>query len=125
MTFPNQCAIRMSRCLIKSGWTKDTFRDKRYTGNICPHGYARGAQDLAAFLRKIWGSQTVGWSAQKDNMDAFSNSLNKKGIICFMNIPGFAGQGHIDLWDGTKSKPVERTRRGQYWHSSTIWLWVL
>jgi len=36
-----------------------------------------------------------------------------------MNIPGFDGQGHIDLWD--KNYPVGDS----YWDAKTIWMWTL
>jgi len=112
----NQCAVRVSRALIDAGWSKDAFKSTRYTGKVCSHGFARGAQDLGAFLRKVWGTRDLGWSAPGT---APANAANVKGIICFMNIPGFGGQGHIDLWDGTQ------TKTGAYWDSQTIWLWKL
>ena len=109
---PNQYAVRLSRALIGAGIEMDSD----YKGNLCRHGYARGAQDLAAFLRKKWGARDYGF----ESPDAVPSVLNgKKGVIVFMNIPGFSGQGHIDLWDGGK------TRTGAYWNASPIWFWRL
>ncbi len=116
MSLPNQCAIRMSRALIAAGWPSGTFKSPRYGGKLCPHGYARGAQDLGAFLSRVWGTRTHGWSAPGSEPSQISG---KRGVICFMNIPGFSGQGHIDVWDGTQ------TKTGAYWGSKTIWFWEL
>ena len=92
------------------------FKSAQYTGKVCPHGYARGPQDLASYLRRIWGNRDLGWS--KPGVVP-GNAAGVKGIICFMNIPGYGGQGHIDLWDGSS------TKTGAYWDSETIWLWKL
>lgn len=116
MALHHQCAVRMSRALIDAGWPSNTFKSAQYTGKVCPHGYARGAQDLAAYLRRVWGNRDVGWS-KPGSVPA--NASGVKGLICFMNIPGFGGQGHIDLWDGSE------TKTGAYWGSDTIWLWKL
>ncbi|MCU8269225.1 type VI secretion system amidase effector protein Tae4 [Vibrio vulnificus] len=49
MSFPNTCAIRMSEALVKTDSSfLDTFQNS--SKNKCPHGYLRGAQDLAAVL---------------------------------------------------------------------------
>ena len=122
--YDNRCAIRVSEALIVAGWPADAFADPRYGGKTSPHGCARGAQDLAAFLRKVWGNRDHGWTARSSATDAPIDALIKKGVIAFMNIPGFAGQGHVDLWDGTKAVD-QRTKTGQYWHAQTIWLWTL
>jgi len=84
-------------------------------GNICgPHGNKRGAQDLAAVLKTAFGGI--------DQSPNSASELNgKKGIICFMGITDFAGQGHITLWDKTYS-----VDEGEYWGvSSPIWFWRL
>lgn len=116
LTMDNQCAIRVSRALIKAGWPKSAFKSASYTGKVCPHGYARGAQDLAAYLSRELGFRSKGWS-RPGSVPGGASGVH--GIICFMNIPGYGGQGHIDLWDG------QATRTGSYWNSETIWLWSL
>ncbi len=116
LTMDNQCAIRMSRALIRAGWSKDVFKSASYPGNLCPHGYARGAQDLAAFLAKTIGPRTHGWAAPGSVPAA---AAGVSGIVAFMNIPGYGGQGHIDLWNGSE------TKTGAYWNSETIWFWKL
>ena len=113
MTFPNTCAIRMSEALVK---TDHRFLSEfKLSGkNVCPHGYVRGSQDLAAILRGTWGTRDKGWEKQ-NKKPKFTGS----GIICFMKIPTFSGQGHIDLWNN--GKPVGQ----EYWGSATIWFWRL
>ena len=119
MHFPNTCAIRMSEALVR---TNEKFLNafKRSHKNVCPHGYIRGAQDLAAVLAfpAVFGRRNHGWEAQSNGMPP-SDIIGKKGIICYMNIPTFNGQGHIDLWNN--DSPVGQ----EYWDAETIWLWEL
>ncbi|BEU02396.1 hypothetical protein OAG1_11960 [Agarivorans sp. OAG1] len=119
MYFPNTCAIRMSEALVK---TNSLFlsRFKGSAKNKCPHGYLRGAQDLASVLSKpsVLGSRTKGWNGTP-NATIPDNIKSETGIICFMNIPGFDGQGHIDLWDKTDAVG------NHYWDAETIWFWSL
>lgn len=109
---PNQCAVRLSRSLIAAGITMDSD----YPGNLCRHGYARGAQDLGAYLKIKWGNRDYGFEAPGNTPTQIQG---KKGVILFMNIPGFSGQGHIDLWDGAN------TQTGTYWDANPIWFWEL
>jgi len=119
MHFPNTCAIRMSEAIVK---TEAQFLTvfKNSSKNKCPHSYVRGAQDLAAILAKdnALGTRTHGWNGSPSGKIP-NFVIGKTGIICYMNIPGFSGQGHIDLWDG--SGPVG----SEYWDARTIWLWEL
>ena len=122
MHFPNTCAIRMSEALVK---TNPRFLDafKSSKKNVCPHGYMRGAQDLAAVLSgpRVFGQRDDGWSAQSDGT-APAGVRGVKGIVCYMNIPDFDGQGHIDLWDG---EGLVGNADDNYWDAQTIWLWKL
>jgi hypothetical protein len=119
MHFPNTCAIRMSEAIVK---TESRYLDafKNSTKNKCPHSYIRGAQDLAAILAQPnqLGSRTYGWSGNP-LATVPGAAKGKQGIVCFMNIPGFSGQGHIDLWD--KNFAVG----SDYWDAKTIWFWEL
>lgn len=119
MSFPNTCAIRMSEALVKTN-TKFTEAFKAAATNKCPHSFMRGAQDLAAVLAKATtlGPRKYGW-AGNPSATVPAEAKGKKGIICFMQIPGFDGQGHIDLWDG------EYAVGSDYWDAQTIWLWTL
>ena len=114
MHFPNTCAIRMSEALANT--MPDLLATfKKSTKNKCPHGYLRGAQDLASVLAQpyVFGSRSLGWGGN-DNAEAPKNVIGKKGIICYMNIPGFDGQGHIDLWDNDMAVGDD------YWDAKTI-----
>lgn len=108
----NECAVRLSRSLIAVGLDMDM----EFPGKLCRHGYARGAQDLGAFLRIKWGSREFGFESPKS---APALIKGKTGVILFANIPDFSGQGHIDLWDGGM------TMTGEYWNANPIWFWVL
>jgi hypothetical protein len=118
MSFPHTCAIRMSEALAN---VTPTIIDKfKASGlNTCPHNFMRGAQDLASVLRQadVFGVFNQGFAAPGT---APASVSGKKGIVCYMNIPGFSdGQGHIDLWDG--SGPVGDA----YWTGNPIWFWHL
>lgn len=138
----NTCAARMSEALVLANGIVKTrgamallgtsrgngqafllgsygYGTTANTGKLCPHGIARGAQDLGAFLRHHWGSRSKGWGAQTDHATAPSNIKGLTGLVVYMQIPGFGGQGHIDLWDN--DAPVG----SQYWASETIWFWEL
>lgn len=140
----NTCACRMSEALVltnglatdrgaiaKLGTGKGdgtafllgTYGYGSYanSGRLCPHGIGRGAQDLGAFLKHHWGSRTLGWGPQADHHTAPANVIGRRGLVCYIKIPGFSGQGHIDLWD--KTSPG--LNRHSYWASETIWFWEL
>ena len=108
----NECAVRLSQALIAIGLPMGND----YPGNLCRHGYARGAQDLGAYLRLKWGSRDLGFEQPGSKPGQI---VGKTGVILFATIPGFPGQGHIDLWDGNK------TIGGEYWNAKVIWFWIL
>jgi len=88
-----------------------------YPWTICRHGIARGAQDLGRFLKNHWGVRTKGWETQKKAPPELSG---KTGIILFIKVPTFLGQGHIDLWNKTRVVGGEG-----YWGSKEIYFWEL
>tara|TARA_E500000318_G_C3466521_1_gene174796 strand:- start:174 stop:491 length:318 start_codon:yes stop_codon:yes gene_type:complete len=98
---------------ISPGMT-DVFRNAGV--NVCPHGFVRGAQDLARVLKSLWGTHSLGFESPGSPP---SSIAGKQGVICYMNIPTFRGQGHIDLWN--RSAPVGQA----YWEASPIWFWNL
>jgi hypothetical protein len=117
MQFPNTCAIRMSEALAR---VVTGIKDKFKTGgvNLCPHDYVRGAEDLAGVLRKadVFGVYNYGFSAPGSPPTSVNG---KTGLVAYINVPGFPGQGHIDLWDGTA--PAGEA----YWNADPIWFWKL
>jgi hypothetical protein len=90
-----------------------------YRALLCPHGISRGAHDLADFLRAQWGEPTRRWVAQEGVEAAPDDAQGLKGVIAFVEIPTFGGQGHIDLWND--DGPVGH----QYWSAREILLWEL
>lgn len=117
MHFPNTCAIRMSEALDKTvTGIKEKFANSGV--NLCPHNFVRGAGDLAGILRKaeVFGVYDIGLNAPGT---APASVQGKKGLVAYLNIPDFPGQGHIDLWDG--SNPVG----ADYWNADPIWFWKL
>jgi hypothetical protein len=117
MSFPNTCAIRMSEALDKVVLgIKDKFAASGKT--LCPHNFMRGAQDLAGVLQRadVFGVQNAGFSKPGQAPAAIKGV---QGIVAYMNIPGYEGQGHIDLWDG--NNPVGDA----YWNADPIWFWKL
>lgn len=117
MHFPNTCAIRMSEALDKTvTGIKQQFANSHVT--LCPHNFVRGAGDLAGILRKaeVFGVFDAGFTAPGTAPAAVQG---KKGLVAYLNIPDFDGQGHIDLWDG--SSPVGSA----YWNADPVWFWKL
>lgn len=106
----NQCAIRMSIALAKSG-----FDLSKYTDPTCAHGHARGAESLANYLwRKLGRPQIL--------KTATAAAIKTRGIIFFKDIAGFRGGigDHIDLWNGAK------TRTGAYFGKcKQVWFFRL
>jgi hypothetical protein len=119
MAFPNTCAIRMSEALVAAK-PEVLAIFKRSGKNVCPHGYVRGAQDIASVLARpdLLGPRTLGFERPVTMPPKLQG---QHGIISFMNIPTYAGQGHIDLWDGTRTVGPN----SEYWDASPIWFWRL
>ena len=119
MAFPNTCAIRMSEALVRTN-AAFTAVFKASGKNVCPHGNVRGAQDLGSILQSSagFGMRNFGWNGTASG-EPPKTASGEKGIVCYMKIPGFDGQGHIDLWDGSNAVG------SSYWNALTIWMWTL
>lgn len=112
-SYENTCAIRMSMALSKSDVMLKNAFFKASIANKTPKGYIRGAQDMAAILRNVWGVPDQNWSG----------SIGKpigNGLICYMNIPTYAGQGHIGLWKNGVAYDDD-----DYWSANPVWFWRL
>lgn len=110
--YSNTCAIRMSLALIQADpMIKNALRAKGRK----MHGkfVIPGAQDLAAFLRNEWGVPDQSWAGS-------TGKPTGDGVICYMNIPTFSGQGHIGLWKNGASYDHD-----DYWAASPVWFWRL
>lgn len=130
----NTCAIRMGEALViannlvkdreaitkltKNAGSGKSFLMGRYgyRANLCPHGISRGARDVADFLRQQWGKPDRTWEALGDAPDEIADQT---GVLSFVKIPGYTGQGHMDLWN--MSTPVGHA----YWDSAKIAFWRL
>ncbi len=130
----NTCACRMSEALViankliksraaigklgdgKGDGKKFLLGKYGYSHKLCPHGLGRGAQDVGGFLAQHWGTWTSGW--EKPGTEPASLK-DKTGVIMFGTIPGFDGQGHIDLWN--KTKAVGHA----YWDAAVVWFWKM
>lgn len=85
----------------------------RMFGNLCDHGIARGARDLGEFLMYNWGSPRE----FRGLTQAPEEIQYGQGVVCFVKIPGYGGQGHIDLWNQT-----DCVGHG-YWNADKVWFW--
>ncbi len=100
--FKNQCAIRVSYAMKKSGISLASFPIVRKCWVHKGHDHILAAKELADWLDKGVVAQ-VTKSNDVTGADWRNKILNKKGIICFEDYyPASNGSGgdHIDLWDG-------------------------
>lgn len=130
----NTCAIRMTEALVianglienrvkiagltnKGGNGRGFLLGKyNYRANLCPHGIGRGAADTGYFLTEHWGRPNHTFSAPGEvpkELDGLT------GVLCFVKIPGYGGQGHMDVWNRTA--PVGSA----YWDSQKVMFWKL
>ena len=103
LLFSNQCAIRVSYALRKSGVSFATFPKSRKCWVHPKDDHVLAAKELAdwlqrknvLFIQKVDMATGAEWRKQV---------VGRTGILCFEDYyaPGPGGRGdHIDLWDGT------------------------
>lgn len=133
----NTCALRMSEGLVIANGliesreaitaSTDVFSNGRalllgqygYKANLCPHGIGRGARDVSDFLRQQWGSPSLSWGAQ-DNIDAVPDDIQGlTGVVAFVKLPGYTGQGHVDVWS------EDHAIGNAHWDAEQIYFWRL
>ena len=128
----NTCAIRISEALVianalvesrvkiaqltlKGGNGKGFLLGKYgYRANLCPHGIGRGATDVGYFLSEQWGKPTHTFLTPNEPPKEL---LDLTGVLCFVKIPGYSGQGHMDVWDRNSA-----VGHG-YWNSQKVLFW--
>ena len=131
----NTCALRISEALVLANKLVESreaitaltnrYGNGRaflmgpygYKANLCPHGIGRGARDVSDFLRQQWGSPSLSWPTQESIDTVPDDILGLTGLISFSKLPGFTGQGHIDLWN------EEAAVGNAHWDAERIYLW--
>lgn len=120
--YKNTCAVRISLALIKSGISVQG----RMKINSGPHKnmlIEPGQHKLSEML----ASPTYFGGPEKfSTKDAMQKIGNRKGIISFMNIPGYNGGqgGHIDLVS-TDTGGYYACASDCFWDAKEIWFWEL
>lgn len=87
--YENQCAIRMSVCLRRSGISLSGLQ---YT---CEHGDALRVEEM---ITKLDSSGIFGIGKRWKEPKSISPLCGRRGIVAFRQIG--TGLGHIDLWRG-------------------------
>ena len=106
--YENQCAIRVTVSLEKSGFSIDTYPSLNKTSE----GYARSLKGLADYLWKEVGPPLI-VSPETFHTKYYSTF---KGVAYFAPPPN--GVGHIDVWNSSRTQPY-----GSGYHtSSEVWL---
>ncbi len=112
--YANTCAIRMSRALNYTGHPIPAREGLYAVKGADGKRYALRMKELTEYLQVLWGAPQVRVKSPNGDQSKFDG---KKGVISFLGIPGYAGGGHIDLWDGAG------TSQGAYFDSSEVLLW--
>jgi hypothetical protein len=101
--FANQCAIRLSHAMKKTGVQFHSFPSGRKCWVHKTHDHILAAKELADWIDK--GSvPKIKKSINVTGDDWRDKVLDKKGIICFEDYYAASegsGGDHIDLWDGS------------------------
>ncbi|HTF98384.1 MAG TPA: T6SS effector amidase Tae4 family protein [Cellvibrio sp.] len=126
--FSNQCAIRMTVALEKSGVDTSSF-NKMFPQRRCntywscrnhKPGHILAAQELADWMHAnptIFGTTK---QSPKGTKVSSANYVGKKGIVFIMN--GWGSTDHIDIWDGSSMKGGSP----QYFSlGEQVWFWEL
>jgi len=121
VNFENQCAIRMSECLLKSGVNMGSFTGaKCYPGHKHNQSHVLRAEELAKWMKLkplFFGDVEI-----KKNVNS-SYLSDKKGIIFLLNFWGAGNQGdHIDLWNGSK---MTRGAPEYFSAAQEVWFWEI
>jgi len=113
--FKNTCAVRMNLALFKSGiFVQGGFEIKK--GIFKGKKVETNAYELAKRLKEEWGTP-VTFSGNH-----LPEITGRKGLILFMNIPGYSGSGHIDLIDASSG---EECGTECYFNAGEKWFWPL
>lgn len=102
--FTNQCAIRVSHALKKSGVTFKSYPAKRKCWIHMEADHVLSAAELADWLelQPFVGCKKA---EQITGADWYNKVVDRTGILCFEDYytpSGGSGGDHIDLWNGSK-----------------------
>ena len=86
-----------------------------YKADLCAHGMARNAADLAYFLLENWGRPVEFHRPD----DAPHEITDRTGLLAFIDIDGVREKGHVDLWDGSACFGKA------YWTCRKVFWWKL
>lgn len=103
LLFKNQCAIRVSYAMRKSGVSFASYPSARKCWIHKGHDHVLAAKELADWIDKGTVRQ-IGKSLNVTGQNWRDRVVDKKGIICFEDYyPASEGAGgdHIDLWDAS------------------------
>ena len=123
--FENQCSIRMSVCLARSGVSLASF-----PGAFCWLHHHREhilrAEEQAHWLNSpkadFVPSADIAKRSEVGTIES-TNYAGRTGIIMFRNFWGTNNQGdHIDLWNGTQ---MTHGTPDYFERSEEIWFWDL
>jgi hypothetical protein len=112
----NQCAIRMSQCLMNSGVDFSSYPSSGQTKD----GFAKGAKALGNWIRSNFGAPVYLTS------ETFKGSKyqNQTGILLNYNAEDPNQNGHIDLWTpGMKTDPFSTKNQFYGWSNYGVWFW--
>lgn len=120
--YDNQCAIRLSYCLIKAGISLGNYTDPK-----CRDGYARGAESLANWIWRNYSRPHIVDCKKPGEKDTFRNGkyATDNGIIFFKDFYDITGD-HIDLLYHDNSSLL--TGSGNYFERpevKQIWFWSI
>lgn len=101
--FSNQCAIRLSQAMKKSGVSFNSFPQKRKCWIHPGHDHILAAAELADWIQNakipnMLVTDIVTGAGWRDKV------VSRSGIICFEDYylrGDGSGGDHIDLWDGS------------------------
>lgn len=88
-----------------------------YLADLCAHGMARSAKDLAYFLVEQWG-RPIELIRPKEE-EATQQLVDTCGVVAFLGIEGVHVPGHIDVWDRNECKGEA------YWACRKALFWKL
>ncbi len=114
--FGNQCAIRLSHSMKKSGVSFNTFPKKRKCWVHSSSDHILAAAELADWIQKS-NIPNLNTTEDISGHNWRERVLNRTGIICFEDYylrSDGSGGDHIDLWDGNSMTGIGSYLRARF-----------